>query len=113
VCKFEKPKTAPNSLSPSTTVLSPYLKFGCISPRLFYHALETIYKEANGKHSQPPTSLHGQLLWREFYYMHGVVVPNYHKMEGNPICRQIPWDSNPELTAAWKEGKTGFPFIAA
>ena len=33
VRQFEKPKTSPNSIKPSTTVLSPYLKFGCISPR--------------------------------------------------------------------------------
>jgi cryptochrome len=33
VLEFEKPKTPPTSLSPSTTVLSPYLKFGCLSPR--------------------------------------------------------------------------------
>jgi cryptochrome len=45
--------------------------------------------------------------------MHGVVVPNYGQMEGNPICRQIPWDNTPPLLAAWKESKTGFPFIDA
>nr|CAD7464667.1 unnamed protein product [Timema tahoe] len=40
VCKFEKPNTSPNSLEPSTTVLSPYLKFGCLSARTFYHQLK-------------------------------------------------------------------------
>ena len=39
VATFEKPKTSPNVLEPSTTVLSPYLKFGCLSPRLFYTRL--------------------------------------------------------------------------
>lgn len=33
VASFEKPNTSPNSLDPSTTVLSPYLKFGCKSLR--------------------------------------------------------------------------------
>jgi hypothetical protein len=45
VCKFEKPKTEPNTLSPSTTVLSPYLKFGCVSARTFYYKLQEIYKK--------------------------------------------------------------------
>ncbi|CAD7079682.1 unnamed protein product [Hermetia illucens] len=36
ICSFEEPNTFPNSLEPSTTVLSPYLKFGCLSSRLFY-----------------------------------------------------------------------------
>lgn len=42
---FEKPKTSPNSLNPSTTLLSPYVKHGCISPRLFYHKLSEAYEK--------------------------------------------------------------------
>jgi len=29
------------------------------------------------------------------------------------ICKQIPWDREAELIAAWKEGRTGYPFIDA
>lgn len=43
ICKFEKPNTSPNSLEPSTTVLSPYLRFGCLSSRLFYHKIKQVY----------------------------------------------------------------------
>ena len=39
VRSFEKPQTSPNSLEPSTTVLSPYLKFGCVSCRELYYKL--------------------------------------------------------------------------
>lgn len=88
VAAFEKPKTEPNSLEPSTTVLSPYLKFGCLSPRRFWHALEEVYQR-EGRRSQPPVSLHGQLLWREFFTSCGYATPNFDRMEGNPICRQI------------------------
>ena len=42
---FEKPKTSPNSLSPSTTLLSPYMKSGCLSPRLFYHKMSEAYEK--------------------------------------------------------------------
>lgn len=87
ICKFEKPNTAPNSIKPSTTVLSPYLKFGCLSARFFYHKLrETI---GNSPHTKPPVSLIGQLMWREFYYVVGSVTPNFDKMVGNPICCQV------------------------
>ena len=58
IAEFEKPKTSPNSLNPSTTVLSPYLKFGCVSPRVFYHALLQVYKDVK-KHT-PPSSLAGR-----------------------------------------------------
>ena len=63
--------------------------------------------------SKPPTSLHGQLFWREFYYACAHGTPNYHRMEGNPICRQVPWDDDDALLAAWKEGRTGYPWIDA
>ncbi|XP_055925205.1 cryptochrome-1-like isoform X2 [Argiope bruennichi] len=43
ICKFEKPNTSPNALKPSTTVLSPYLKFGCLSARTFYYKIRDIY----------------------------------------------------------------------
>jgi len=36
VLEFQKPFTSPTSLTPSTTSLSPYLKFGCLSVRHFY-----------------------------------------------------------------------------
>ncbi|XP_019364513.1 PREDICTED: cryptochrome-2-like isoform X1 [Gavialis gangeticus] len=111
VCNFKKPDTEPNTLSPSTTVLSPYIKFGCLSVRTFWWKLAEIYR---GKtHSSPPVSLHGQLLWREFFYTAGAGIPNFNRMEGNPICVQVDWDDNPEYVKAWKEGRTGYPFIDA
>jgi len=69
VCSFEKPQTDPSAFErPATTVLSPYLKFGCLSPRLFHSRLLLLYRAAKGQHSKPPVSLRGQLLWREFFY---------------------------------------------
>ncbi|KAH9490127.1 Cryptochrome-1 [Bulinus truncatus] len=111
ICTFEKPNTSPNSIIPSTTVLSPYLKFGCLSARLLYHKLAEVYK--GKKHSQPPVSLHGQMLWREFFYTVAAVTPNFDHMKDNPVCKQIPWTSNQEHLSAWTHAKTGYPFIDA
>lgn len=111
VCKFEKPNTSPNSLEPSTTVLSPYVKFGCLSSRLFYKRVKDVIKSK--PHSKPPVSLIGQLMWREFYYAAGAATPNFDKMVGNPVCYQIPWGTNDQHLQAWKYGKTGYPFIDA
>lgn len=112
VCNFEKPNTSPNSLEPSTTVLSPYMKFGCLSARLFYKRLKEIL-DKNPKHSKPPVSLMGQLMWREFYYTAGAAEPNFDKMIGNSICLQIPWQKNDQHLEAWAHGRTGYPFIDA
>jgi cryptochrome len=113
--QFEKPKTAPNALEPATTVLSPYLTHGCLSARRFYHTVAAVYTD-NPKHSKVPESLHGQLLFREMWYVIGRFAghgADLSRMEGNPICRQIPWDSDEDMLKAWEEGRTGFPFIDA
>ncbi len=112
ICKFEKPKTIPNSLTPSTTGLSPYLKFGCLSVRYFYSELIKLQKK-HKKSSQPPVSLLGQIYWREFFYFVGVFTPNFDKIQGNPICRQIQWQNNEDFFLKWKNAKTGYPFIDA
>ncbi|KAI9006431.1 putative photolyase class 1 [Hyaloraphidium curvatum] len=128
--KFEKPETSPAMMHPnaSTTVLSPYLKFGSLSARLFRSRLLALYSSPAGKgHSQPPVSLWGQLLWREFYYC-AATTPGYNLMATNPVCLQVPWRlAGPSLPAnptaedrkamehleAWTNGRTGFPWIDA
>ena len=111
VASFAKPKMSPQSLLASQTGLSAYLRFGCLSTRLFYYQLTDLYKKI--KKTNPPLSLHGQLLWREFFYTAATKNPNFDKMSGNPICVQIPWDKNAEALAKWANGKTGYPWIDA
>ena len=113
VASFEKPKTDPTALAPSTTVLSPYLKFGCVSAAEVYARLQATLATHTGAKTAPPVSLEGQLLWREHYYTVAASTPNYHRQAGNPICRQIPWDRDARVLAAWENGQTGFPWIDA
>lgn len=114
VRSFSKPNTSPNSLEPSTTVLSPYMKFGCISARLFYHEILRVQRGNNGPPcTKPPVSLQGQLLWREFNYFSSYATPGFHSMTANPNCRKINWDNDPAKLEAWRSAKTGFPFIDA
>lgn len=114
VAAFSKPETVPNPINgvPSTTVLSPYLTMGSLSVAHFFHEISKIY-DSHKKHTLPPVSLHGQILFREYFYYCATVTPNFGTMEGNPECRQIPWNSDPILLSAWSEGKTGYPFIDA
>ncbi|GBG27575.1 Cryptochrome-1 [Hondaea fermentalgiana] len=117
VASFEKPKTAPTGLEPQTTVLSPYLNAGCLSLRRAWHAVKKAEKDAKGKPTQPPTSLAGQLLWREHWLTIGYFTEeDISKMKGNPLARQIDWDWDndaKELFAKWEAGETGYPFIDA
>lgn len=47
VASFGKPKMTPQSLYASPAGLSPYLRFGCLSPRLFYRVLDDLYQKVN------------------------------------------------------------------
>uniref|UniRef100_A0ACD5Z8S7 Uncharacterized protein n=1 Tax=Avena sativa TaxID=4498 RepID=A0ACD5Z8S7_AVESA len=113
VDKFEKRKGDPSAfLKPATTVLSPYLKFGCLSSRYFYHCIQDVYRSSK-MHTKPPVSLTGQLLWRDFFYTVSFGTPNFDHMKGNKICKQIPWKESEELFVAWRDGRTGYPWIDA
>merc|ERR1712032_1274894 len=116
---FEKPKTSCTEvLSPSTTVLSPYLANGCISPRKAWHAITEANKMAKNSPTKPPVSLHGQLLWRDFsnlcaHSANSQQPGSWGQIENNPFCREVPWSSDPQMLALWKEGRTGYPWIDA
>lgn len=101
----------PQSLMANSTELSPYFRFGCLSPRLFYYQLTDRYTKV--KKSHPPIVLYEKILWREFFYCAATNNPCFDRMEDNPICIQIPWDINPTALAKWGNGQTGFPLIDA
>jgi len=87
VANYGKPKIMSASLLASDTGLSPFMRFGCLSVRLFYFKLTELYKQI--KQTIPPLSLYGQILWREFFYCAATRNPNFDKMVGNPICVQV------------------------
>ena len=117
---FEKPQTSMVAWrTPDTTVLSPYLAAGVLSPRTFYARLREVEAAGNGRHTRPPVSLVGQLLWREHFHLLAGSVPHFGRMAGNPLCRQIPWD-DPSTDAAaaarhaaWATARTGYPAVDA
>jgi cryptochrome len=117
IIEFSKPHTAPTAFDPAhTTTLSPYVTNGALSSRTFYHAIQNILAESKGKHTQPPVSLHGQLFWREYFYVVASATPGFDSMNSNPMCKKIDWiegDEADRRVAAWKEARTGYPWIDA
>lgn len=114
---FRKPRTTStndpeNPLEPETTGLSPYLSFGCLSPRLLWKETEKCYR--NGEHSQPPESMHGQLLFREMFYLLSKSVERWDSDTNNSMCKKIEWGAyNSNKMDLWEKGETGFPYIDA
>lgn len=86
----------------STTRLSPYVKFGCLSIRELYNAF------------LPSPGLVAQLIWRDFYYNIGYGYPRiYENLSLKPQYDNIQWVSNKKWLDAWKTGTTGFPIVDA
>jgi len=112
VAQFRKPMTNPTALTPDTTALSPYLKFGSLGSRTFYWAIQDVYKSV-GPHTKPPESLHGQMFFREFFYLTSYKTENFDKMIDNEKCKQIEWSDNKAYLKAWEDGMTGYPAIDA
>lgn len=133
---FEKPKTAPTAFEPqATTLLSPHLHFGSLSCREIYWRVQAVIAKYKGKASKPPTSLIGQLLFRDMYFgAQAALGYAFGQTYNNPQCRFIPWHLPSKIdiktgkitgeylidsTEAevffrrWKEGRTGYPWIDA
>ncbi|KAJ0116520.1 hypothetical protein J7T55_007500 [Diaporthe amygdali] len=90
---FRKPQTSPAAFEPqSTTLMSPFLHFGALSCRLFYHRAQEAVNKFKGASSSPPESLTGQLLFRDMYFAaqaalgHSMVQTAY-----NSVVRFVPW----------------------
>ncbi|KAF2484196.1 FAD binding domain of DNA photolyase-domain-containing protein [Neohortaea acidophila] len=136
---FEKPKTSPAAFEPQATCLtSPYLHFGALSVRYFYHKVQDVVEKrrrAKKAVSEVPVSLKGQLLFRDMYFgAQAKLGWSFGQTYNNSHCRFIPWhlpskvDVNKKLITGeyevddeekdiwfqrWAHGKTGFPWIDA
>lgn len=136
---FEKPKTSPAAFEPQSTCLtSPYLHFGALSVRLFYHKVQDLIakrEKEKKKCSKPPESLIGQLLFRDMYFAAQASLGYaFSQTYNNDHCRFIPWhlpskvDTKTKLITGsyevddpekeewflrWSNGTTGFPWIDA
>jgi len=137
---FRKPKTSPAAFEPqSTTLLSPYLHFGALSARLFYHraeeAVQKYTKQGKKDASSPPESLTGQLLFRDMYFAaQAAIGAAFSQDVHNGHVRFIPWHLPTKVDPAtgqagleyevdnaeadkwfrrWRSGTTGFPWIDA
>lgn len=91
----------------STSNLSTYLRFGCLSLK---DCLKIIRDNYSQKGSQVWLS---ELIWREFYFNVLIHNPHVEKEEYNSKYKNIKWSKSTKKFKAWCEGKTGVPIIDA
>ena len=95
-----------DNLSTDSSRLSPYLHFGCLSPR----EVEAKVAERRG---DGPEEFRRQLAWRDFYGQLLLHHPDAAKRELQERYRSLEWDDDDELLEAWRSGRTGYPLVDA
>jgi deoxyribodipyrimidine photo-lyase len=92
-----------------TSRLSPYLRFGLISPRQVAAAVTGQGSRGGGGGSRE--TFVNELLWRDFY-----AYRLHHQPESawEHMRPEFAWfEEAPEGLAAWREGRTGYPLVDA
>ncbi|KAF2717477.1 hypothetical protein K431DRAFT_341343 [Polychaeton citri CBS 116435] len=139
IATFEKPRTSPAAFEPQSTLLtSPHLHFGSLSCRYLYWRTEDLIDKRRKEKkptSGPPTSITGQLLFRDMYFAAQAALGySFAQTYDNPHCRFVPWHLPSKVNVdnklisgeyevddpqaeeyfhRWRDGKTGFPWIDA
>jgi deoxyribodipyrimidine photo-lyase len=88
-----------------TSRLSPYLHFGCLSPR---QAEERLGRGSGAD------AFRRQLCWRDFHHHVLLHFPRNARSEFQDRYRgRIKWSRAARAFDAWREGRTGFPLVDA
>lgn len=98
----------------STSMLSPHLAFGEISPRQIWHGIE--HASAAGDLScsrRDIDKFFAELGWREFAYHLMFHYPDLAAANYQPKFDAFPWERNEAALSAWQRGETGYPMVDA
>jgi deoxyribodipyrimidine photo-lyase len=96
-----------------TTGLSPYLKFGVISPRECLRRLAPLAGMGDRRLGRSALQLASRLRWAAAISQRFRYLP---QLELNSLWHHFdaePWPFDEELYAAWREGRTGYPIVDA
>jgi deoxyribodipyrimidine photo-lyase len=104
-----------------TSMLSPYLTIGAISPRQCIVAAVQANTHARKNNTSPfdsgpegITHWISEVLWRDFYIHILVGFPRVCMHRAfQPATEAIAWNENPKHLDAWKHGRTGVPIVDA
>jgi deoxyribodipyrimidine photo-lyase len=102
-----------NPAADATSRLSAYLKFGLLHPR---QVLAAVRASPGPTNSPGRRTFVSEICWREFYADVLFRQPESARNELNASLVNIEFDSGDEANEkfeAWKNGRTGFPFVDA
>merc|ERR1711865_772619 len=91
----------------STAVISPYVRFGQLSPRYIVHQAKKEYG-----HRVSQTFLR-RLVWRDLAYWSLWRFPTLPTVSFRIQYEKQWWSSDKKMLKAWQQGKTGYPLVDA
>jgi deoxyribodipyrimidine photo-lyase len=95
----------------STSMLSPHLRFGEISPHTIWHTLE---RELPVEAQKNKAKFISEVGWREFSYNILFHFPELDHKNFRPEFDRFPWgEPEPASLKAWQRGTTGVPLVDA
>ncbi|QHE53924.1 deoxyribodipyrimidine photo-lyase [Pontibacillus sp. HMF3514] len=94
-----------------TSLISPYLKCGVLSPRTVYHKAMDAKNEIG--ESEGLETYISEIAWRDFYNMIYALYPNSKDEEISDKYKKLSWNQDEELFQKWRNGETGFPIVDA
>ncbi|XP_076463876.1 cryptochrome DASH-like [Babylonia areolata] len=94
-----------------STKFSPWLAHGCISPRHIYWEIKRYERERTANQSTYWVIF--ELLWRDYFRYVAMKYGNQIFFLGGLQNKHIPWKKDQKLFQAWKEGRTGVPYVDA
>jgi deoxyribodipyrimidine photo-lyase len=97
-----------------SSFLSPYLRFGMLSPRRAYWAAREAWTDApdSAARSSVETWV-SELAWREFYTHILYRFPHVLERSFRPEYDAVAWRAAPDDLRAWQAGRTGYPVVDA
>jgi deoxyribodipyrimidine photo-lyase len=97
-----------------TSSLSPYLRFGILSPRQAVLDAQRAMQHTEGNKGQKGAQTWlNELIWREFFISILHNFPQVRRQSFREDLRGIQWRNDPDEFRAWKEGLTGYPIVDA
>lgn len=97
----------------ATSRLSPYLRFGNISPRQLWHAAEAAAHASNPAMQRNLEKFQCELGWREFSYHLLYYNPEMGSENLQTRFDSMLWRTDAKALRAWQQGKTGYPLVDA
>jgi deoxyribodipyrimidine photo-lyase len=96
-----------------TSRISQDLRFGLLSIREIFAALEVGARGAKADEARSAQVYINELCWREFYFQVLWNKPEVLDLEYSPAYRGMPWSHDTAAFDLWSAGQTGFPIVDA